>query len=69
MDSQLALVLLSTLAFTMVKGVNIIICDCKIPKAIGLLDAEPPSFCQEQVAVPPIIKKCNFFSNEEPRAH
>jgi len=40
MDSKLALGLLSTLAFATVTGVNITICDCKNPKAIGLLDAE-----------------------------
>jgi hypothetical protein len=61
MDSQLALGLLSTLAFATVTGVNITIFDCKTPKAIDLLDTELPLLCQEQVAVQRIIKKYNFF--------
>jgi hypothetical protein len=69
MDSQLAIGLLSKLAFATVKGVNITICDCKTPKAINLLDRELPSFCKEQVAVQPIIKKYKFFIREEPHAH
>jgi hypothetical protein len=61
MDSQLALGLLSTLAFATVTGVNITIFDCKTPKAIDLLDTELPLLCQEQVAVQRIIKKYFFF--------
>ncbi|EFX77308.1 hypothetical protein DAPPUDRAFT_247931 [Daphnia pulex] len=53
MDSQLALGLLSTLAFATVTGVNITIFDCKTPKAIDLLDTELPLLCQEQVAEEP----------------
>jgi hypothetical protein len=69
MDSKLALGLLSTLAFATVTGVNITICDCKNPKAIGLLDAELPSFCQEKDTIQPILKKYQFFIKEEPHAH
>ncbi len=69
MASQLALGLLSTLAFALVTGVNITICDCNTPKAIGLLDAELPSYCQTSVTVQPIIKKYQFFIKEEPHAH
>ncbi len=66
---KIALGLLSTLAFATVTGVNITICDSKTPKAIGLLDAVLPSFCQEQVAIQPILKKYQFFIKEEPHAH
>ncbi len=37
--------------------------------AIGLLDAELPSYCQESVAVQPIIKSTNFFIKEEALAN
>jgi hypothetical protein len=69
MDRKIALGLLSAfLVILPTSSLNITICDCNKPESIGLLDAELPSYCQEEKEETPIIKKYKFFIKEEPHA-
>ena len=69
MDRQIAPGLLSAfLVILPTSSLNITICDCNKPESIGLLDAELPSYCQEEIEETPIIKKYKFFIKEEPHA-
>jgi hypothetical protein len=67
MDRQIAPGLLSAfLVILPTSSLNITMCDHNKPESIGLLDAELPSYCKEEVEETPIINK--FFIKEEPHA-